>query len=250
MREITYILTLLFAIFCTPLFSQEGDLPLLRQWRAGEAISEAAIIGYGQDNCFTISTIDNETFNRIKGLSFGGDCTLALSDLRHLKVLHRNIYGEILLGELICHREIAEDLISIFKTLYKQSYPIERMVLVDNYRADDELSMAANNSSAFNFRYISGTKRLSNHSYGLAIDINPLYNPYIRTLGGRVIVSPEASKEYADRTISHPYMIKKGDLCHREFLKHGFQWGGSWSGRKDYQHFEKKISTTSSQHQP
>ena len=143
-------------------------------------------------------------------------------------------------GELICHKDIADDLLAIFQELYKAAYPIERMVLIDEYDADDEASMRANNTSAFNFRYASGMKRLSSHSTGMAIDINPLYNPLVRYREGQTRVFPTTAAAYMDRTKYFPYKIEKGDLCYRLFKKYGFSWGGDWKSSKDYQHFEKR----------
>ena len=115
-------------------------------------------------------------------------------------MLHYNLKGEICLGELVCNKAISNDLIEIFQALYKARYPIERMVLIDEYNAEDNRSMEANNSSCFNFRLVPGTRKLSNHSKGLAIDINPLYNPYVKTnKNGKIIISPEKGKKYADK---------------------------------------------------
>ena len=129
-------------------------------------------------SAFQSEEISDEVFARIEGKSFKKECTTPRKDLRYLRVLHYNKVGEELEGELICHKDIAEDLLDIFRKLHEARYPIERMVLVDEYGADDEASMMDNNSSAFNFRFISGTRSLSRHSRGMAIDINPLYNPY------------------------------------------------------------------------
>lgn len=192
------------------------------------------------DSSFCQQEITDAVFARIKGKSFKDNCTTSRSDLRYLQVLHYNKEGEVLQGELICHKTIADDLLAIFRELYQARYPIERMVLVDEYGADDEASMRANNSSAFNFRYVSGTKSLSRHSRGMAIDINPRYNPYVRQRGGRTLVEPANGKEYVDRTKDFPYKIEKGDLCYRLFKKYGFTWGGDWKNSKDYQHFEKR----------
>ena len=189
---------------------------------------------------FTQSEITDAIFTQIKGKSFKDNCTTPRADLRYLKVLHYNKDGEVLEGEMICHKSIANDLLAIFQELYKAKYPIERMKLVDEYEADDEASMRANNSSAFNFRYISGTKSLSRHSRGMAVDINPLYNPYVRYRGGRTLVEPVNAKPYVDRSKDFPYKIVKGDLCYRLFKKYGFTWGGDWKNSKDYQHFEKR----------
>ena len=192
------------------------------------------------ENGFSQQEITDALFVRIKGKSYKDNCTTSLSDLRYLQVLHYNKEGEVLKGELICHESISEDLLTIFRELYKAKYPIERMVLVDEYGADDEASMQANNSSAFNFRYVTGTKSLSRHSRGMAIDINPLYNPYVRQRNGRTVVEPTNAEAYVDRTKDFPYKIVKGDLCYRLFKKYGFTWGGEWKNSKDYQHFEKR----------
>jgi hypothetical protein len=191
-------------------------------------------------SAFQSVEISDEVFARIEGKSFKKECTTPRKDLRYLRVLHYNKVGEELVGELICHKDIAEDLLDIFRKLHEARYPIERMVLVDEYGADDEASMRANNSSAFNFRFISGTRSLSRHSRGMSIDINPLYNPYVRHRGGRTLVSPENGKAYTDRTKAFPYKIERDDLCVRLFKEHGFTWGGDWKNSKDYQHFEKR----------
>ena len=112
------------------------------------------------------------------------------------------------------------------------------MVLVDEYDADDNASMADNNSSSFNYRVVEGTTHLSKHSQGLAIDINPRYNPYIHTLNGQTVCSPENGSDYADRSKDFPYKIDTEDYAYKLFLEYGFSWGGNWNSSKDYQHFE------------
>ena len=184
--------------------------------------------------------ITDEIFARIEGKSFKANCTTSREDLRYLRVLHYNKDREVQEGELVCHKDIADDLLAIFQELYKAAYPIERMVLIDEYDADDEASMRANNTSVFNFRYASGMKRLSSHSTGMAIDINPLYNPLVRYREGQTRVFPTTAAAYMDRTKYFPYKIEKGDLCYRLFKKYGFSWGGDWKSSKDYQHFEKR----------
>ena len=192
------------------------------------------------DTLFYQKPIDEAIFSRIQGKSYKEGCTVPLSDLRYLKVMHHNGKGEVCQGELICHRSISDALLDIFRKLYEAKYPIERMVLVDEYGADDEASMADNNTSAFNFRFVSGTRSLSKHSLGMAIDINPFYNPYVRKRGGKLLVSPDGAEEYVDRNKSFPYKINRNDLCYKLFKAHGFTWGGDWKNSKDYQHFEKK----------
>ena len=188
---------------------------------------------------FSQQEITDSIFARIEGKSFKENCTTPREDLCYLKVLHYNKEGEELEGELICHKDIADDLLAIFRELHRAKYPIERMVLIDEFDADDEASMRANNTSAFNFRPASGMRRLSKHSTGMAIDINPLYNPLVKHREGRTRVYPSTGTPYIDRTQDFPYKIVKGDLCYRLFKKYGFSWGGDWRRSKDYQHFEK-----------
>jgi len=187
---------------------------------------------------FYIRDIDDSIFERIKGKSFKDNCTIDRRELRYLHVLHKNIEGQTLAGELICNRKIASILINIFKELYKASYPIEKIHLVDEYDADDEKSMRDNNSSCFNFRFISFTTTVSMHGLGLAVDINPLYNPYIKTVNGKINIEPATAKKYTDRQDNFPYKIDHNDLAYKLFTAAGFEWGGDWNGVKDYQHFE------------
>ena len=100
--------------------------------------------------------------------------------------------------------------------------------------------MEANNTSCFNYRYVDGTTKLSNHSYGTAIDINPLYNPYVKEYSdGTIKILPSAATAYADRSIIDDYMIDHNDYAYLVFTSYGFSWGGDWNSVKDYQHFEK-----------
>jgi len=112
-------------------------------------------------------------------------------------------------------------LLDIFQKLYEANYPIEKIRLVDEYDADDELSMRDNNSSCFNFRFISHTKKVSKHGLGLAMDINTLYNPYIKVVDGKRILEPATAEAYIDRTKNFPYKIDENDLCCRLFIEHG-----------------------------
>ncbi len=189
--------------------------------------------------CFYAEEIQPSVYMRMENKSFGEECTTSLESLRYVRVLHFGFDGEIYIGELVVNQLIADDIIDIFKELFDARYPIERMVLVDNYDADDNLSMAANNTSCFNYRVVDGTSKLSNHAYGLAIDINPLYNPYVRTIDGEEVILPENGTEYADRSQDNPYYVIKGDVCYNAFIKRGFTWGGNWEDSKDYQHFQK-----------
>lgn len=199
----------------------------------------AAARAAAEPPAFRSRPIDAEIFARIDGRSYKKGCKVPLSELRYLQVLHVGFDGETHVGEMICNQSIAEDLLAIFQALYAARYPIERMVLIDDYDADDTRSMEANNSSGFNYREIRNTGKLSNHSYGYAVDINPLRNPCVIVRNGRTTVDPEAGRPYADRTQEFVGKIDHDDLCYKEFRKRGFVWGGDWNSLKDYQHFEK-----------
>ena len=175
-------------------------------------------------------------------LNVGEQNDISYADLRYVHIIHYDFDGNLAEGELICHNFIAEDLLEIFYDLYASEYQIEKVTLIENYNGDDTASMADNNTSCFNYRVVDGTKSLSKHALGLAIDINPLYNPYIRydKKGGQT-VSPVEGEAYADRTVSFPYKIDPDDLCYRLFAEHGFTWGGNWNSSKDYQHFQKAL---------
>lgn len=189
---------------------------------------------------FYYEPLTDEIKTRIYGLSYKEDCTVPYEELRYVRVLYYNFDGQTDEGEIICNRKIAQDLVEIFYELYQNNYPIEKIRLVDEYQADDDLSCADNNSSSFNFRVIAGSKKLSKHALGMAIDINPFYNPYITYPNGVERISPAGSEPYADRSADLPHMIQKGDLCYNLFIAHGFTWGGEWRSVKDYQHFEKE----------
>lgn len=189
---------------------------------------------------FTIQKISDRVFDRMYKKSYKEDCTVPRSELRYLRVLHADGEGNTRIGELVVNKSIAKDCKEIFYKLYKRNYPIEKMVLVDEYDADDNESMADNNTSSFNYRVVEGTTNLSKHSLGLAIDINPRYNPYIHTLNGEVVCSPANGADYQDRTKEFPYKIDTEDYAYQLFTSYGFQWGGAWNSSKDYQHFQKE----------
>lgn len=212
---------------------------ILENWTAGSTVTKAEVEQFGVDNCFKVCDIDDKTFARMQGKSYKAECTIPLSELRYIKALHVTQDGVIMLGEMVVNRAIAQDVVAILRRLYEAGYPIERMVLVDEYDADDETSMRANNSSAFNYRHTPGGTRLSAHSRGMAVDINPLYNPYVKRYPDRVYVAPATATEYVNRHGAFPYKIDRDDLCCRLFLERGFEWGGDYKTIKDYQHFEK-----------
>lgn len=187
---------------------------------------------------FSAEEISDEVFERMRGVSYPEGCPVELSELRYLHLSYKDLEGNSHEGEMVCNAEIADKLVEIFRELYENDYPIEHMALVDDYNGDDESSMSANNTSCFNFRYISGTTKISKHGYGLAVDINPLYNPYVKEKEGTLHVEPASGDAYTDRTRDFDYKIDENDLAYKLFTEAGFTWGGSWKSVKDYQHFE------------
>lgn len=165
---------------------------------------------------------------------------ITYEELRYLHILHYDFQGEPQEGELICNQAIARDLVEIFYELYCSEYQLERVHLIDEYEGDDTASMEDNNTSCFNYRTVEGSSSLSRHALGLAVDINPLYNPYVTyEKDGSETVAPASAASYADRDAAFPYKIDEDDLCYRLFKEHGFTWGGDWNSCKDYQHFQK-----------
>lgn len=221
---------------------QQRRLSMMKKWKAETEVSPEVVKKFGIDRCFSSQQIDDALFRRIYQKSFKANCTVPRESLRYIKVIHYTLAGKIHLGEIICNVAIAKDLLEIFRALYDARYPIERIRLIDDYDADDERSMKDNNSSCFNFRFIGGTTKLSNHASGYAIDINTLYNPYVKVrANGSLLVSPSCAKPFVDRTRHFNYKIDHDDLCFKLFTEHGFEWGGDWKSLKDYQHFEKKL---------
>ncbi|MDY0189605.1 MAG: M15 family metallopeptidase [Desulfuromonas sp.] len=203
-------------------------------------------------------------------------CPVELSDLSYLALTHWGFDGQIKIGELVVHRKLAVSLLNVFAELYAVHYPIEKMELIENYNANDDLSMQANNSSAFNCRDITGKLGVfSKHSYGGAIDINPLQNPYIvpkssalQALGWDAstgkgdflrrhgydrtapvlsfcraqpedcLVLPTAAREYIARNREVTGCLQAGSAAVNAFIDQGFDWGGNWLNLLDYQHFE------------
>lgn len=188
---------------------------------------------------FYIAEIPDDIFAKMQGKSYKEDCTVPREDLRYVHVRHMGFDGEAKDGELVVNKAIADDVLAIFEELYKADYPIEKVRLVDEYDADDEASMSDNNSSAFNFRFISHTTRISKHGLGMAVDINTRYNPYVKTVDGKLSIEPANGADYVDRSKDFPHKIDNEDLCYKLFKEHGFTWGGDWTHSKDYQHFER-----------
>ena len=162
----------------------------------------------------------------------------ALQLQNYVHVLHYDFDGKVRVGELLVNGAWAKAVLDIFLELYEAQYPIEKIRLIHEYGWDDEASMVDNNTSAFNYRKIAGSNEWSKHALGLAIDINPLYNPYIYKGKTTVSIQPKIAENYIDRNVDCAYYITKGDICYNAFVNRGFTWGGDWENPKDYQHFQ------------
>lgn len=189
--------------------------------------------------------VGDAVYNRIYGKSYVDNPNVPLSDLRYLKLLHYNFNHEVQVGELIVNVAIAEDICTIFQTLFEHEYEIEKMYLIDEYwtgegNSSDTASVDANNTSGFCYRTVTGGGGLSNHAYGKAIDINPQQNPYVSYSTGSPVWYHDNANDYIDRDTGYDHVITHDDLCFQLFTQFGFEWGGDWSNPKDYQHFEKK----------
>ena len=178
----------------------------------------------------------------LKGKSYRKGCPVKLKDLRYLRVTHKGFNYKNKKGELIVHKSVAKSMVNIFRELYAINYPIHKMKLVSNYHGKDWVSIEADNTSAFNCRNVGGTNRWSRHSYGKAIDINPIENPYVSRSG---YISHKASLKYKKRrhhlnSLADRAVILRTDRAFQIFKKYGWQWGGNFKGEKDYQHFFKR----------
>jgi len=167
--------------------------------------------------------------------SWHSGCPVGPSSLRRLRLGYWGFDGKARVGTLIVNRSAVGDLTIVFRRLYQARFPIRRMRPVDFYGGSDERSLAADNTAAFNCRYAvgPGARRWSTHAYGLAIDVNPVENPYLES--GRV--HPRAGKAYLNRSKVRPGMAVRGGLLVSAFAAFGWQWGGRWTGTPDYQHF-------------
>ena len=159
-------------------------------------------------------------------------CPVPPAHLRLVRVAYRDFHGDTREGRLVVHRAAARDVVAVFRRLYRARFPIRRMAPVSAYRGSDAASMAADNTSAFNCRRVAGTRRWSMHAYGLAIDVNPVENPYV--LDDRV--RPPAGRRFLDRSPYRPGMAVESGVVVEAFASVGWEWGGRWSW-PDYQHF-------------
>ena len=203
----------------------------------GRAVLPGTVADVPPEPEFAVSQISDAVRASIVGISWKEGCPVGIDDLRLVSVTFVDFDGDVRFGKLVAHKSVAGELADIFRELFEAGFPIAQVALVDRYGADDTLSMEANNTSAFNYRTVEGSSSLSKHAFGLAIDINPVQNPYV--VPGRGYVSPEGGRAYLGREDARPGMVVRGDAVYAAFTSRGWRWGGDWKNTIDYQHFEK-----------
>jgi len=164
-------------------------------------------------------------------------CPVPPSHLRRVRLTYWSFDRKAHSGALVVNVSVVGEVVRVFRRLYVKRFPIRRMRPIDAYRGKDERSLDHDNTAGFNCRYVvgPGPKRWSVHALGLAIDVNPVENPYLE--GGRV--HPKAGRAYLDRSHVRRGMAVPGGLLVRTFAAQGWFWGGRWTASPDYQHFSK-----------
>jgi hypothetical protein len=182
----------------------------------------------------SVESIPPKMQHRMTGVSWHAGCPVALSDLRLVSLTYLGFDGRAHTGTLVVNRSATSAIVGAFSRLYRERFPIRRMVPVDAYGGDDFRSIEADNTSSFNCRNATGSSHWSQHAYGLAIDVDPIENPYM----DNGTTSHAASRPYLDRARHRPGMSYAGGALVDAFAAVGWGWGGSWSGSvQDTQHF-------------
>ena len=216
---------------------------------AGDILTDSAFDHDDPGKYFAAREIvqGDPVYLRIYGRSYQENDYISLAGLRYLRMVHYNFDGKIQVGEMIVNAEIADDVLFIFRELFHRGYQIRKMHLIDDYWtgdgvSSDEASVTDDNTSCFCFRRAANTDTLSRHALGLAIDLNPLENPFLTFDGdGTVHILPEEGAPYAyERSADVPHVITESDDAYILFSEMGFSWGGHWSSPIDYQHFERR----------
>ena len=186
-----------------------------------------------------VERLDDADRKAMIGVTWEPGCPVGLDDLRRVIVPFVDFDGSEQTGAIVVHRDVANAIGTVFTTLHAARFPVASIEPIEAFDGDDDRSTTANNTSAFNCRPSFGadgkpTKRWSQHSYGRAVDVNPVQNPYV--LADGTVLDPNA-KKYVDRTIGEPGMAVRGGVLVKAFAAVGWKWGGNWRSTKDYQHF-------------
>ena len=225
---------LLLAVACT----SPTDPSVVRP--ASNAVLSPTPSAYGGQEPATtafaggIYPLTGQVRRHIRAMNWHPGCPVPLDDLRLVRVRYWNFRGQVRTGPLVLNQKVARDVLRVFRRLFRSRFPIHRIDLAPRPKPIDWES-TRNLSSSFNCRSATGNPGvLSEHSYGWAVDINPLQNPYVRSDGS---VLRAAARPYRDRTRRRLGMIHPGDVVVRSFAAIGWRWGGNWRTIKDYMHF-------------
>jgi hypothetical protein len=169
-------------------------------------------------------------------LAWEPGCPVGLRDLRYLEMSYWGFDGRPHTGQMVVNASVAEDVVEVFRKLYRARFPLEQMALATHKDLDAPPTGDGNVTGAYACRATRGTTSWSQHAYGLAIDVNPFDNPYSK---GDVVL-PELASSYLDRGWRRPGMIYRGDVVTTAFSDIGWTWGGDFQSLKDYQHFSAR----------
>ena len=201
----------------------------------------STLMAIAQDNA-SVSKIDAKIKHRmLTGKSWKASCPVPLKNLRYLRLPYIDFSGQAQRGEMIVHKDVANNVVAVFASLYDIKYPIRKIRLVSDYKGSDWQSIEADNTSAFNCRAATGSKKWSKHSYGKAIDINPIENPYVFRSGrsSHKASKPFIKRRHSSHTAKDRALLLRKDAATQIFIGHGWKWGADFKGAKDYQHFYK-----------
>ena len=186
-----------------------------------------------------VERISPKLRRRMTGVSWRRGCPVGLGDLRLISASYVDFHRRARQGRLVVNEDHAKGMVRVLRRMYAKRFPIRRMELIDRYEGDDHRSMRHDNTSAFNCRFVNGTTRWSMHAFGKAIDINPRENPYV----SGSYVSPPEGRPYADRSDRRKGMLYRDGTVARAMKRIiGWEWGGDWTGARDYQHFSSNGS--------
>ncbi len=185
---------------------------------------------------FSLEPLDGNVLETTVRRNWHEGCPVPLSDLRVVTVKYVGFDGEVRSGPLVVNASVATDIEWVFRRLFRARFPIKHIALPRKWRPGRNGGYARTRSvtAAFNCRPVTDGTSFSQHSFGWAIDINPLQNPYVRGDGS---VLRRAAKAFVDRSQDLPGMIHPGDIVVRSFARIGWEWGGAWTSLKDYMHF-------------
>jgi hypothetical protein len=234
------VATALIVLGCTPedfqrWWVERGNPPMQEPQLSEAAVGATAFWAeVARRNRFvvTVAPIDPALADRMTPASWRPGCPVPLAELRYLRLSYMDPAGREVLGELVVHQGVVFAVAVAFREMWDARFPITSMALVDDFGGDDDASMAAGNTSAFNCRMVTGGARFSEHAYGRAIDINPVENPYVSSAA----VSPPAGVAYLDRGNLRAGMLVAGSVPVSSFERLGWGWGGRWGSPVDYQH--------------